>query len=78
MPTNLAIDDRLEEAQKLGKHRTKKDAVNVALSEYIIRRKQLDILPLFGTIEYEEKRDYRRERARSAKAEATERKTCRG
>jgi Arc/MetJ family transcription regulator len=63
VPTNLAIDDRLiEEAQKLGKHRTKKDTVNAALGEYINRRKQLDILPLFGTIEYDEKRDYRRER----------------
>jgi Bacterial antitoxin of type II TA system, VapB len=35
MPTNLAIDDRLiEEAQKLGRHRTKKDAVTAALDEY--------------------------------------------
>ena len=52
MPTNLDLDDRLiEEAQKLGKHRTKKDAVTAALGEYIQRRKQQDILPLFGTIE---------------------------
>ncbi len=36
MPTNLAIDDRLiEQAQKLGRHRTKKDAVTAALDEYI-------------------------------------------
>jgi Arc/MetJ family transcription regulator len=34
MPTNLDLDDRLiEEAQKLGKHRTKKDAVTAALGE---------------------------------------------
>src|SRR6266849_5755630 len=34
MPTNLAIDDRLiEQAQKLGRHRTKKDAVTAALAE---------------------------------------------
>jgi len=41
MPTNLAIDDRLiEEARKLGHHRTKKETVTAALDEYIKRRKQ--------------------------------------
>jgi hypothetical protein len=65
MPTNLAIDDRLiTEAQKLGRHRTKKDAVTAALDEYIQRRKQQDILPLFGTIEYDRSYDYKKERAR--------------
>jgi Arc/MetJ family transcription regulator len=65
MPTNLAIDDRLiEEAQKLGRHRTKKDAVTAALDEYIRRRKQQDILPLFGTIEYDRGYDYKKERTR--------------
>ena len=35
MPTNLAIDDRLiDEAKKLGRHRTKKETVNAALDEY--------------------------------------------
>jgi Arc/MetJ family transcription regulator len=65
MPTNLAIDDRLiEEAQKLGRHRTKKETVTAALDEYIKRRKQQDILRLFGTIEYQDKYDYRQERRR--------------
>jgi hypothetical protein len=67
MPTNLAIDDRLiVEAQKLGRHRTKKDAVTAALDEYIQRRKQPDILPLFGTIDYENENnyDYKKERTR--------------
>jgi len=63
MPTNLAIDDRLiEEARKLGHHRTKKDTVNAALDEYIKRRKQQGILSLFGTIEYDRAYDYKRER----------------
>ncbi len=63
MPTNLAIDDSLiEEAQKLGHHRTKKDAVTAALDEYIQRRKQQDILSLFGTIDYDQDYDYKRER----------------
>ena len=65
MPTNLATDDRLiEEARKLGRHRTKKDAVTAALDEYIQRRKQQDILPLFGTIEYDRNYDYKKERTR--------------
>jgi Arc/MetJ family transcription regulator len=63
MPTNLAIDDRLlEEAQKVGKHRTKRETVNEALEEYIKRRKQQEIVSLFGKIEYERGYDYKRER----------------
>jgi Arc/MetJ family transcription regulator len=63
VPTNLAIDDRLiEEARKLGHHRTKKDTVTAALDEYIQRRKQQGILSLFGTIEYDQAYDYKRER----------------
>jgi len=63
MPTNLAIDDRLlEEAQKLGHHRTKKETVNAALDEYIRRRKQQEILSLFGKIDYHDDYDYKRER----------------
>ena len=63
MPTNLALDDGLiEEAKKLGRHRTKKDAVNAALGEYIQRRKQQKIVSLFGTIDYHESYDYKRAR----------------
>ena len=63
MPTNLAIDDRLiAEAQKLGRHRTKKETVTAALDEYVKRRKQQQILSLFGTIEYNETYNYKRER----------------
>jgi len=63
MATNLALDDKLiEEAKKLGRHRTKKDAVNAALAEYIQRRKQQKIIELFGTIDYDESYDYKRAR----------------
>ena len=63
MPTNLAIDDRLiEEARRLGHHRTKKDAVNAALDEYVQRRKQQGILRLLGTFDYDQAYDYKRER----------------
>jgi Bacterial antitoxin of type II TA system, VapB len=65
MPTNLAIDDRLiAEAQELGHHRTKKDAVTAALDEYVRRRKQQQIVSLFGTIDYDRRYDYKRERRR--------------
>jgi Arc/MetJ family transcription regulator len=63
MPTNLDIDDRLiAEAQRLGRHRTKKETVNAALDEYVQRRKQRQILSLFGDIDYDDSYDYKRER----------------
>lgn len=66
MPTNLAIDDDLlEEARRVGGHRTKKATVNEALREYIQRRRQLEILDLFGTIEYDEDHDDKAQRRRS-------------
>jgi len=68
VPTNLAIDDRLlEQAQHIGKHKTKKETVNTALREYIARRKQLEIISLFGTIEYDPRYDYKQERWRRHK-----------
>jgi Arc/MetJ family transcription regulator len=66
MATNLAIDDRLlTEAQRIGGQRTKKDTVTQALQEYIQRRKQAKILKLFGTIEFDSKYDYKKQRRRS-------------
>ena len=63
MATNLAIDDSLiSEAQTIGHHKTKKAAVTEALIEYIQRRKQLKIVELFGTIEYESDYDYKLQR----------------
>jgi Arc/MetJ family transcription regulator len=63
MATNLAIDHRLlAEAQKIGGQRTKKATVTEALEEYIQRRKQAKILKLFGTIEFDPKYDYKKQR----------------
>ena len=65
MATNLALDDELiKAAQKVGGHRTKKEAVTAALGEYIQRRKQLEILELLGTIDYDSTYDYKAERLR--------------
>ncbi len=63
MPSNLAIDDNLLNlAKKIGKHKTKRAAVNEALQEYIQRRKQFEITKLFGKVEYEEDYDYKAQR----------------
>jgi Arc/MetJ family transcription regulator len=61
--TNLALDDKLiDEARRIGGHTTKKEAVTAALAEYIQRRKQLEILKAFGTIEFDPSWDYQRMR----------------
>jgi Arc/MetJ family transcription regulator len=63
MPTNLALDDDLiEQARAVGQHKTKKEAVTVALQEYVARRKQLAVLELFGTIDYDPGYDHKAER----------------
>ena len=63
MATNLAIDDQLiEDARLIGSHRTKKAVVTEALIEYIQRRKQVEIINLFGTIEYESDYNYKEQR----------------
>ncbi|MCU1229988.1 MAG: hypothetical protein JWO97_2872 [Acidobacteria bacterium] len=66
MATNLAIDDRLLlEAQRIGGHRTKKATVTEALQEYIQHRKQVRILEMFGTVDFDPKYDYKKQRRRS-------------
>jgi Arc/MetJ family transcription regulator len=63
--TNLAIDDELlEEALRVGGHRTKKATVTEALQEYIRRRRQAQILDLFGQIDYDPEYDDKKQRSR--------------
>jgi hypothetical protein len=63
--TNLAIDDELlEEALRVGGHRTKKATVTEALQEYIRRRRQAQVLDLFGQIDYDPEYDYKKQRSR--------------
>lgn len=65
MATNLALDDRLiEAARRAGGHKTKKEAVSAALSEYVQRRKQQSILKAFGTIDFDPAYNYKAERHR--------------
>ncbi len=64
MSTNLALDDKLiDEALKIGKHKTKRETVNAALREYILLRKQQKVKELFGTIEYDASYDYKKQRS---------------
>lgn len=66
MATNLAIDDQLlEEAQRIGGHRTKKATVTEALEEYIQRRKQAKIVGLFGTVDFDRRYDYKKQRRKA-------------
>lgn len=63
MAINLGIDKKLlEEAMKAGEHKSKKDTVNEALKEYVMRRKRRDVLSLFGKVEMKTSYDYKKER----------------
>ena len=65
MATNLDIDQELlAEAMTIGKLPTKKSTVNEALREFVQRRKRLEILDLFGTIDFDPDYDYKAERKR--------------
>lgn len=71
MATNLALDDALiRQAQDLGGHKTKKDAVTAALEWYVRSREIEKLIALAGTIEWDDDYDIleerRRERARMA------------
>ncbi len=65
MATNLAIDEKLlADALKVGDLKTKKATVNEALREFIQRRKQTQILKLFGSVEFDPDYDHKKGRAR--------------
>ncbi|MGA1530199.1 MAG: type II toxin-antitoxin system VapB family antitoxin [Kiritimatiellia bacterium] len=66
MATNLQIDDKLIlKAVKLGNHRTKKSAVTQALTNYIHHLEQEKVLSLFGSIDYSDEYDYKKQRGRA-------------
>ncbi len=65
MATTLEIDSELlAAAMELGEHGTQAAAVNEALREYVERRRQLQVVELFGTIDFDPSYDYKRERQR--------------
>jgi len=65
MATNLAIDHNLlKKALEISGLKTKKDTVNMALKEFINRRKQLEILDVFGKMDPDPNYNYKEGRSR--------------
>lgn len=65
MATNVQLDDELvNEAVRLGGHASKKDAVTKALEEYVGHLRRLEIIDMFGTIDYDPDYDYKKQRNR--------------
>ena len=65
MATNLSLDpELLEKALEVSGEKTKKAAVTKALKEFISRREQRRILELFGSLEWDEGYNYKKERSR--------------
>jgi Arc/MetJ family transcription regulator len=65
MATNVELDQALiAEAQRLGEHPSKRATIEEALREYVQRRKQHEILQLFGQIDYDKSYDYKAARQR--------------
>ncbi len=65
MATNLALDPGLlNEALAVSGEKTKKAAVTRALEEFIARRKQVEILDLFDSLDWDPGYDYKVERSR--------------
>ena len=63
MTTTLTIDDvLLERARRIGNLRTKKETVTQALTEFIQRRRQREILKALGTIEFRKGWGYKKDR----------------
>tara|TARA_B110000037_G_C17037435_1_gene472222 strand:+ start:97 stop:297 length:201 start_codon:yes stop_codon:yes gene_type:complete len=63
MATNIELnEDLLSKAMSLGGMKTKKEAVNQALTEYVQRREQLKVLDFFGTVELDPDYDYKNQR----------------
>jgi len=61
MAGDVAInEDLLNEAYKIGEYDTKKETINIALKEFIQKRKSEDLIKLFGQIEYEPDYNYKK------------------
>lgn len=61
--TNLSIDTNLlDEALIIGGLPTKKDTVNQALTEFVQRRKQREIVDLFGSLPADKDYNYKKGR----------------
>ena len=58
MATNLNLDSELiDMAVRLGKHPSKREAVNAALREYVAHLRRLQALDSFGTFDFDDEYD---------------------
>lgn len=65
MATNLALDDKLiMEVLTVGHHKTKREDVTAAPTEYIIHKKQLNVLKVFGSVDFDRNYEYKKPRKR--------------
>ena len=65
MPASLKFDDKMvEEAVKLGNFKTRQEALNAALAEFVQRRNRLRILELAGKIDFDPAWDYKKMRGK--------------
>ena len=63
MATNIELNEPLlSKAMRLGGMKTKKEAVNQALAEYVQRREQLRVLEFFGKVDLDHEFDYKKQR----------------
>ena len=60
MRTNVVLDDTLlQEALALSGVKTKKDVISLALHEFVMTRKRLNLLELAGKISFRDDYDYK-------------------
>ena len=65
MRISIEVDRKLlSEAKEIGKFKTQKETLEEALKEFIKYRKRLDLIELFGTIDYDPDYDYKKLRER--------------
>lgn len=60
MATNLALDPQLlDDVLRASGEKTKKDAVTLALREFVDRRAQQNVAGFFGLLEWDDDYDYK-------------------
>jgi Arc/MetJ family transcription regulator len=65
MPTNVKLNDKMvQQAVKLGRFKSKHQALNAALKEFVQRHNRLHILELAGKIDFDPQWDYKKMRAK--------------
>jgi len=64
MATNLNLDDRLiKAAVRLGRHRSKREAVNKALEAYVAQLQRVEALKALGSFDFDSDYDYKSARS---------------